>query len=100
MRVLLALLAASCGAPGGGAHAVAPVATASSGVEPDVTLSAADIAARSTKAVVSLRSDESLGTGFIVRENGWIATNLHVIAVTHPLWALLSDGRKLPVVEV
>jgi serine protease Do len=102
LGVLVALLAAGCRPPVSGGRAAVPDHTGTIGpsAQPDATLSAADIAARSTKAVVSLHSDDTLGTGFIVRENGWIATNLHVIAVTQPLWAILADGRKLPVVEV
>jgi hypothetical protein len=64
------------------------------------TLSVADIAARSTKAVVSVRGKDSLGTGFIVRDDGWIATNFHVAVTGDELWATLSDGRRFPVVEV
>ncbi len=63
-------------------------------------LSVADIAARSTKAIVSVRSKNSLGTGFIIHPDGWIATNFHVIATTEPLWAVLTDGRRFPIVEV
>lgn len=75
----------------------APVA-----VEPrkDGPLSVADIAARSTKAIVSVRSENSLGTGFIVRDDGWIATNFHVAAVPGELWVLLADGSRYPIVEV
>lgn len=63
-------------------------------------MSVADIAARSTKAIVSVRSNNSLGTGFIVRDDGWIATNFHVAAVPDELWVLLSDGRRFPIIEV
>jgi serine protease Do len=67
---------------------------------PSATLSVADIAARSTKAIVSVRSKNSLGTGFIIRSDGWIATNFHVIATSEPLWAVLADGQRFPIVEV
>src|ERR1043165_4693255 len=43
------------------------------------SLSPREIADRSTAAVVSVHNEESLGTGFVVRADGWIATNLHVI---------------------
>lgn len=63
-------------------------------------LSIADIAARSTNAIVSVRSKDSLGTGFVIRSDGWIATNFHVITTTTPLWAVLSDGRRFPIIDV
>lgn len=63
-------------------------------------MTVADIAARSTKAIVSVHSENSLGTGFIVRDDGWIATNFHVAAVPDELWVVLPDGRRFPIVEV
>lgn len=63
-------------------------------------LSPAQIAARATPAVVAIRGPRSMGTGFIVRREGWIATNLHVI-VRQPSLAVAIPGREeLPVVEV
>ncbi len=69
------------------------------------TLTPAQIASRSTPSVVTIRTERSLGTGFVVRQDGWIATNMHVI-VGDPSSALtrvtvtLPDDRELEVVEV
>jgi hypothetical protein len=65
-----------------------------------VALTPAQIAARATPSVVSIRSPNSLGTGFVVRNDGWIATNLHVIAGAPQLVVATPDKREFPVVEV
>jgi serine protease Do len=66
-------------------------------------LSVADIAAHGLPAVVTIRTDDTLGTGFIVRADGWIATNLHVIVGGPHVKVTLRDlrgDRELEVVEV
>jgi len=63
-------------------------------------LTPAQIAARATPAVVSIRSPNSLGTGFVVRKDGWIATNLHVIAGVRELIVATPDRREFPVIDV
>ncbi|HEX4449193.1 MAG TPA: trypsin-like peptidase domain-containing protein [Polyangiaceae bacterium] len=68
-------------------------------------LSPADIAAHALPAVVTIRTEQSLGTGFVVRADGWIATNLHVIVGgPHVKVTLTSRGgaadRELDVIEV
>ena len=63
----------------------------------------ADIAAHGLPAVVTIRTDETLGTGFVVRADGWIATNLHVIVGGPHVKVTLRDlrgDRELDVVEV
>jgi hypothetical protein len=60
----------------------------------------AEIAARSTPSVVSVRTEESLGTGFIVSPEGLVATNLHVIAGNANIVVTLSDHREYQVVEI
>ncbi len=72
--------------------AVAPIAAP--------PLSPAQIAARATPAVVSLRSPHRLGTGFVVRKDGWIATNLHVIAGARELIVVTTDNHEYPVADV
>ncbi|MGC4094467.1 MAG: trypsin-like peptidase domain-containing protein [Polyangiaceae bacterium] len=94
----MVLLANACSR--GGANAKSANDAESAAMASATPLSVADIAARSTKAIVSVRSSNSLGTGFIVRDDGWIATNFHVAAVPEELFVLLADGRRFPVVEV
>lgn len=60
----------------------------------------AEIAARSTPSVVSVRTEQSLGTGFVVSPDGLIATNLHVIAGNSEITVTLSDHREFQVVEI
>jgi len=60
----------------------------------------AEIAARSTPSVVSVRTEQSLGTGFVVSPDGLIATNLHVIAGNSQITVTLSDHREFQVVEI
>jgi hypothetical protein len=65
------------------------------------SLSPADIAARALPAVVTIFTEQSLGTGFVVRPDGWIATNLHVLLSGGPkVRVRLSDNRELEVVEL
>ena len=64
-------------------------------------LSPADIAARALPAVVTIRTAHTLGTGFVVKPDGWIATNLHVVAAGGTrVVVTLRDGRELPVIEM
>jgi S1-C subfamily serine protease len=88
---LLFACAASEAAP---PHAAAPHAA------PPRTLTPADIAARAFPAVVTIRTEQSLGTGFVVRADGWVATNLHVIVGGPHVKVTLRDSRELEVVEV
>src|SRR5277367_1555239 len=76
---LLAGLVLACRGSAPPAPPPAPIATIALPPVP-AALTPAQIAARATPAVVSIRSPNSLGTGFVVRKDGWIATNLHVIA--------------------
>jgi hypothetical protein len=85
-------------------HAKVAAARATAAAPPPPhTLSTADIAAHGLPAVVTIRTDETLGTGFVVRADGWIATNLHVIVggphVKVTLRELRGD-RELEVLEV
>ncbi len=43
---------------------------------------------------------KGLGSGFVVSEDGLIATNLHVLGQSQPITVQLADGREYPVVEV
>src|SRR5262249_7963339 len=64
------------------------------------TKTPAQIAAGATPAIVSIQSSDSLGTGFVVRADGWIATNLHVIAGADQLVVVLPDKSEHPVHQV
>lgn len=64
------------------------------------SLSPADIAARALPSIVTIRTARSLGTGFLVRPDGWVATNLHVVVGGPKVVVTLRDGRELPVVEL
>lgn len=67
---------------------------------PTGPLTPAQIALRATPAIVSIHSPDSLGTGFVIRQDGWIATNLHVIAGADDLTVTTAGQHEYPVVEV
>ena len=101
-RVLLAAaLSATLGCTASHPPPVTPSAAAS---PPAATrpgpLTPAQIAARALPGVVTIRTAQSLGTGFVVRADGWIATNLHVVASGSRVKITLRDARELEVVEV
>jgi serine protease Do len=99
--LLTAGLATACGpAPPPAAPTVSPTAAAPVATAAPITLTPAQIAARATPAVVSIKSTTGLGTGFVVRQDGWIATNLHVIAGARELLVTTHDRRELPVIDV
>jgi len=82
---------------------VAPSSSASTGTVSGgsaAPLSPAEIAARATPSICTIRSPHGLGTGFVVDASGIVATNLHVIAGETELVAVFADKRQLPVVEV
>src|SRR5205807_802340 len=69
--------------------------------ETPTKLTPAEIAAKHTRAIVSIKTPKALGTGFIVHKNGLIATNLHVVfGGGAEILVTLSDKREFPVVEV
>jgi serine protease Do len=97
---LLASLAGVVGACGGAGRGGTAAPQESAAHAPAGPLTPAQIAARATPAVVSIRSPGSLGTGFVVRKDGWVATNLHVIAGAEDLIVATPDRHEYPVVEV
>jgi hypothetical protein len=103
MAVVTALAALACGpAPVAAPQAAPTRATARPATAPPpvTTLTPAQIALRATPAVVTIRGPNSLGTGFVVRTDGWIATNLHVIAGSRELIVILPDRTEYPVRQV
>lgn len=94
---VIALLLAGCAsspakapsAAGSAAPAAAPRA-----------LSPAEIAAAAFPSVVLIRSPAGFGTGFVVRADGWIVTNLHVIAGVDEASVTLANKKSYPVLEV
>ena len=73
---------------------------ASAGEPPAQSLTPQQIAARAMPSVVRIEVPGGLGSGFVVRSDGRIITNLHVVAGARDATVVLSDGRKLGGVEV
>lgn len=70
-------------------------------------LSTAEIVERSKPAIVRIKTDlagtadaHGVGTGFVVRQDGRIATNLHVIHGSQSITVTLLDGTELPVSHI
>jgi serine protease Do len=73
----------------------APVA-----VESSAHKSPAEIAAKATPAIVSVRTETSLGAGFVVDKSGLVASNMHVIAGSAKVVVTLADKREYPVKQL
>jgi hypothetical protein len=93
-----AWVALATGACGGATKSGSTSETASS-LKPE-RLTPAEIAERATPSIVSIRTESGLGTGFVVREDGWIVTNLHVVAGSDEVIVHLPDRSEYPVVEI
>ncbi len=65
-----------------------------------VELSVKEIVTRYKPAVVRVESDRGVGTGFIVSEDGRVATNLHVIAGASAIKVSLADKREFSVDKI
>jgi serine protease Do len=99
LAIPVAVFAAGCGGPR--AASQRPTTAATSTPAALATATPAQIAARSTPSVVAIRSARSMGTGFIVRHDGLIITNLHVlVGGGTTLRVFLSDKREFPVLEI
>ena len=102
--MLVALVGPACATHSAAeAHAAPPTVSGSSGAgasqRPPVQ-SPADITAHAMPAIVSVRAGESLGTGFVVRSDGWVATNFHVVRGATEVTVVFSDHKEFPVVEI
>ena len=70
------------------------------GEPPAQSLTPQQIAARAMPSVVRIEVPGGLGSGFVVRSDGCIVTNLHVVAGAREATVVLSDGRRLGGVEI
>ncbi|HEX2074876.1 MAG TPA: trypsin-like peptidase domain-containing protein [Geodermatophilus sp.] len=115
---LIGVTAVAVVAAGGGAGYVAGHEAASAGsasatpgvaATPDGAMDVPAVLARVEPAVVSVHTDlvglsdtgqpvaeRGTGTGFVVKSDGLIATNAHVVAGADDITVTLSDGRTLP----
>jgi serine protease Do len=98
--VAMALAGCARSVVGPPAAVAAPTAPSQQGPSKALALSPADIAAHATPAIVSVRAGNSLGTGFVVRTDGWVATNFHVVRGATEISIVFADHRELPVVEI
>ena len=68
---------------------------------PHVRLTAKDIVAKSTPAIVRIEAGgDKVGTGFILDGRGIVATNLHVVAGTSQIKVKLKDGSEYDVQQI
>ncbi|RPI84419.1 MAG: hypothetical protein EHM42_07535, partial [Planctomycetaceae bacterium] len=71
---------------------------------PELTVEQLTESARKSIVVVTFTGrdgrNQGLGTGFVISEDGLIATNLHVIGEGRPISVQSSDGRKFEVKSV
>lgn len=93
--IWMVIAAAACAAPTSGAEKKSR----------PVTKSVAEIATAITPSLVKIiqvgrEGMDGLGAGFVVAENGLIATNKHVIGEARRIQVETSDGEKHDVVEV
>jgi len=58
------------------------------------------IAEKAIPSVVLIKTDDGLGTGFVVSSDGLIATNLHVIGSARKATIVLADGREFTNIDV
>lgn len=92
--------AVSCGGPATGVASRSSTTSPAESPTGHPSLTPADIAARAMPSVVTLRAGRGIGTGFVVRPDGWIATNLHVIVSSGHVTVKMVDAREFEVVEV
>lgn len=63
-------------------------------------MTATELSTYASRAVVRITGPRGTGSGFFVREDGLLATNLHVIAQGVPLQVVTADGVAVPIVEI
>lgn len=73
---------------------------------PSAPVDVPELVEQATPSVVTITFEgrdgkqQGLGSGFVVREDGLIATNLHVLGEARPIAVTFSDGRRFNVDEV
>ncbi|MBA3465031.1 MAG: serine protease, partial [Deltaproteobacteria bacterium] len=84
--------------------AAAACGPSSSPNSPRMRMTAKDIVAQSSDAIVRIEAGdgtgEKVGTGFIIDKSGLIATNLHVIAGSSEIKVKLHDGTPYKVLQI
>ena len=86
--------------------AIILAATVAPADEPNVQRTTADLVADLKPSIVVITftgrdgKQEGLGTGFVVAEDGLIATNYHVIGEGRPISVQFADGTKRDVIEI
>jgi serine protease Do len=100
--LLGALIGSGCTSHGGAVQAPGQVneQNPGGGAARSVIQSPAEITARCTPAIVTVRTEDGLGTGFVVRKDGWIATNFHVVRGATEVNVVFPDHREFKVVEI
>jgi serine protease Do len=68
--------------------------------KPPENLTPAQIAERATNSVALIKVDGAVGTGFVVAEDGRLATNIHVIRGAVEATVVMADGKEYKDVEV
>lgn len=63
-------------------------------------LTSTQIANLARPSVVLIRADDDTGSGFVVRDDGTIATNLHLVSGASEAVIVLPDGRELDDIEI
>ena len=85
--------------------AIASVSAFGQSEDTSKRLSVADLTASVRDSIVVIQTEldsgeSTLGTGFVISQDGLIATNQHVIGTARPLTVETRMGNSLPVVEV
>jgi serine protease Do len=95
VRVVL-MAAALLAARGAGTEAIAQYSRRTPVVEAVEKTRTGIVTIKVEKKDPSGRNKESVGTGIIVDDRGYVVTNQHVIASAHAVGVQLSDGTELP----